>query len=207
MTARNAKICSMRPISTPSSRTGLRVAIGVGLLLVLGLLTVAWQAGLFRPGCSAYLQSRHEAGMLPPDATNLRIDGVGDGHGAIALSGGIPEAFLISSPALGPAYARWDFTMLLVDQETTDAVVEFYRSRLAAQGWTSAPDSMPHDWTWQLGDLSFRLNAPQSGGVGRAQSLVSWTRSWEVTETVGGERAQPPECNWDGQETSSGHVA
>ncbi len=153
MTARNAKICSMRPISTPSSRTGLRVAIGVGLLLVLGLLTVAWQAGLFRPGCSAYLQSRHEAGMLPPDATNLRIDGVGDGHGAIALSGGIPEAFLISSPALGPAYARWDFTMPLVDQETTDAVVQFYGSRLAAQGWASASDSRPHDWTWNLATL------------------------------------------------------
>jgi len=207
MRARSAKICSMRPTSTLSSRAGLKVGIGVSLLLVLGLITVAWQAGLFRPGCSAYLQSRHEAGMLPPDATILRIDGIGDGHGAIALSGGTPEAFLISSPALGPAYARWDFTMPLVDQETTDAVVQFYGSRLAAQGWTSAPDSRPHDWTWQLGDLSFRLNAPQSGGVGRAQSLVSWTRSWEVTETIGGERAQPPECNWDGQETSSGHVA
>ena len=197
----------MGSTSTPSSRVGLKVGIGVSLLLVLGVLTIAWQAGLFRPGCSAYLQHRHEAGMLPPHATILPIDGVGDGHGAIALSGGIPEAFFVSSPALGPAYARWDFTMPLLDQETTDAVVASYRSRLAAQGWTSAPDSMPHDWTWQLGDLSFRLNAPQSEGVGRAQSLVPPSRSWEVTETVGGERVQPPECNWDGQETSSGHVA
>ncbi len=102
--------------------------------------------------------------MLPPDATILREDGTGDGHGAIALSGGVPGAFLISSPPVGPAYARWDFTMPFVDQPTTDDVVGFYGSRIAAQGWTSAPDSMPHDWTWQLGDLKFRLNAPQSGG-------------------------------------------
>jgi hypothetical protein len=50
------------------------------------------------------------------------------------------------------------------------------------------------------------LNAPQSGGVSRAQSLVSWTRSWEITESIAGPGgAQPPECNWDGKET--GHVA
>src|SRR5258708_18403868 len=108
--------------------------------------------------------------MLAADAIILRWDGIGDGYGAIDLSGGIPEAFLISSPALGPAYARWDFTMPLVDQETTDGVVQFYGSDLAAQGWTSAPDSRPHDWTCELSDLSFRLNAPQSGRVGRAPS-------------------------------------
>lgn len=143
--------------------------------------------------------------MLPPGATMIRIDGVGDGHGAVALSGGDPGAFLISSPALGPAYARWDFTMPSVDQTTTDVVVEFYGSRLANQGWTPIPDSVPSDWTWKLSDLTFGLNAPNPSGD-RAQSLVSWTRSWEVTETVGGERAKPPECKWDGQETSSGHV-
>src|SRR5258708_19301552 len=109
MRARNAKICIMRPTSTPWSRAGLKVGIGVSLLVVLGLLTVAWQAGLFRPGCSAYLQSRREAGMLPPDATILRVDGIGDGHGAIALSGGIPEAFLISSPSLAPPTPPWVF--------------------------------------------------------------------------------------------------
>jgi len=69
------------------------------------------------------------------------------------------------------------------------------------------PDSMPNDWTWQQGDVSFRLDAPQSKGE-RAQSLVSWTRSWEITETIAGPGgAQPPECNWDGKETSSGRVA
>jgi hypothetical protein len=45
--------------------------------------------------------------MLPPDATILREDGTGDVLGA----------FLISSPPLGPAYARWDFTMPFVDQK------------------------------------------------------------------------------------------
>jgi len=65
----------------------------------------------------------------------------------------------------------------------------------------------PTIWTWQQGDVSFRLDAPQSKGE-RAQSLVSWTRSWEVTETIAGPGgAQPPECNWDGKETSSGRVA
>src|SRR2546430_2361555 len=137
-------------------------------------------AGLLRPGCSAYLQNRQEVGMLPPDATILGEDGTGDGHGAIALSGGVPGAFLISSPPVGPAHARWDFTMPFVDQPTTDDVVEFNGSRLAARGWTSAPDSMPHDWTWRLGDLKFRLNTPQSGGVSRGKSFVSWTRRWEI---------------------------
>ncbi len=65
----------------------------------------------------------------------------------------------------------------------------------------------PTIWTWQQGDVSFRLDAPQSKGE-RAQSLVSWTRSWEITETIAGPGgAQPPECNWDGKETSSGRVA
>ena len=194
--------------STPASsqRARLKVAVLVSLVLILGLFTVAWQAGLLRPGCSAYLQSRPEVGMLPPNAEMVREDLTRDGHGAIALSGGDSGAFLISSPVLGPAYARWDFTMPFVDQTTTDDVVKFYGSHLAAQGWTIAPDSLPNDWTWRQGDLSFRLNAPQSNGD-RAQSLVSWTRSWEITETIGGERAQPPECNWDGQETSSGRVA
>jgi hypothetical protein len=196
----------MPSTSALPSRPRMTVAILVSLLLVLGLFAVVWQTGLLRPGCSAYLQSRPEVGMLPPSGTILREDLTTDGHGAVALSGGDPGAFLVSSPALGPAYARWDFTMPFVDQTTTDDVVEFYRSRLAAQGWTFAPDSMPHDWTWRQGDLSFRLNAPQSNGE-RAQSLVSWTISWEVIETIGGERTQPPECKWDGQETSSGHVA
>jgi len=194
----------MPAASTPSSRVRWTVAIGVSLLLVLALVTVAWLAGLFRPGCSAYLESRPELEMLPPGATILREDLGGDGHGAVALDGGNPGS--IDDAAFGPGRARWDFTMPSVDQQTTDAVVEFYRSRLAAQGWTSVPDSAPTDWTWKLGDLIFRLNAPQANGD-RAQSLVSWTRSWEVTETVGGERARPPECKWDGQETSVGHVA
>src|SRR6266540_6839200 len=65
----------------------------------------------------------------------------------------------------------------------------------------------PTIWTWQQGDVSFRLDAPQSKGE-RAQSLVSWTRSWEITETIAGPGgAQPPKCNWDGKETSSGRVA
>jgi len=143
--------------------------------------------------------------MLPPGATVLRENLVGDGHGAVGLDGGNSGG--IDSPPLGPADARWDFTMPLVDQETSDAVVEFYDSHLKAQAWTPAPDSLPNDWTWKLGDLNFRLNAPNSSGCCRAQSLVSWTRSWEVTETIGGERAQPAECKWDGQETSVGHVA
>jgi len=204
---RNAKISSMPSAPAPSPRARLTVGVGVSLLLVLGLLIFVWQAGLLRPGCSAYLQSRQEVGWLPPGASMLREDLTGDGHGAVALSGGDPSAFLISSPPLGPAYARWDFTMPSVDQKTTGDVVEFYGSRLAAHGWTTAPDSMPNDWTWQQGDVSFRLDAPQSKGE-RAQSLVSWTRSWEITETIAGPGgAQPPECNWDGKETSSGHVA
>jgi hypothetical protein len=197
---------SMHSTPASSQRARWKVAILVSLVLILGLFTAAWQAGLLRPGCTAYLQSRPEVGMLPPNAVMVREDLTGDGHGAIALSGGDPGAFLVSSPALGPAYARWDFTMPVVDQATTDDVVKFYGSRLGAQRWTTAPDSLPKDWTWRQGDLSFRLNAPQPNGD-RAQSLVSWTRSWEVTETIGGERAQPPECNWDGKETASGHVA
>ena len=190
--ARNAKLSSMPSTPTPSPRGRLRIGIGVSLLLVLGISIVVWQAGLLRPGCSSYLQSRKEVGVLPPGATILRIDLIGDGHGAVALSGGVPGAFLISSPPVGPAYARWDFTMPFVDQTTTDVVVEFYGSRLAPLGWTTAPDSRPDDWTWQLGDLSFRLNAPQSGGMGRAQSLVSWTRSWEITESIAGPGGAQP---------------
>ena len=183
-----------------------QIAVGVGLLLLLGALAVAWQAGVLRPGCSTYLANRPEAGMLPPGATMIRQDGYGDGHGAIGLDGGDPGGLFLV--ALGPGRARWDFSMPLVDETTTDAVVEFYGSRLPAQGWTRAPDPMPNDWTWKLDDLTFSLNGPHAlGNPGRAQSLVSWTRSWEVTETVGGERVEPHECNWDGKETSSGHLA
>lgn len=182
-----------------------QIAIGVSLVLVLGVLAIAWQVGVFRPGCSTYLASRPEAGTLPPGGAMIRQDGYGDGHGAIALDGGVPGGFFVN--AVGPGRARWDFTMPLVDETTTDAVVEFYGSRLPAQGWTRVADPMPNDWTWKLGDLAFSLNAPHAlGNPGRSQDLVSWTRSWEVTETVGGTRVEPPECNWDNQETSSGHV-
>lgn len=191
--------------STPPSRARLKVAMGVSAVLLLGLL-IAWQAKVFLPGCSTYLEGRPEVGTLPPGATIIRQDLTGDGHGAVALDGGIAGGFFVN--ALGPADARWDFTMPVVDQETTDAVVDFYASHLAAQGgWTPPGHLGPNDWTWRRGDLNFNLNAPNSSGCCRASSLVSWTRSWEVTETVGGERTEPPECKWDGQETSFGHVA
>jgi len=193
--------------STPLRLSRWKIAAGVSGLLLLGMVAVAWQVGAFRPGCTTYLASRPEAGMLPPGATMIREDlGPGDGHGAIALDGGDPGGLF--NVALGPARARWDFTMPSVDNETTDAVVQFYGSRLTAQGWHRIGDQSPGDWTWRSGDTTFSLNAPHpNGDPGRAQSLVSWARSWEVTEIVGGDRSEPSECKWDGQETTSGHVA
>jgi len=182
----------MPPTQAPSQRARWKVAILVSLVLILGLFTAAWQAGLLRPGCTAYLQSRPEVGMLPPNAVMVREDLTGDGHGAIALSGGDPGAFLVSSPALGPAYSRWDFTMPVVDQATTDDVVKFYGSRLAAQGWTTAPDSLSNDWTWRQGDLSFRLNAPpverrQGAEFGLLDAqLGSHRHNWRRTSTASG---------------------
>ena len=187
----------MTPIPPRARQWTPIIAVVIGLLALIGGGAVT-KIGPFHPGCTAYLESRPELALVPPQAQLVREDLIGDGREIVAVSGGNPGG--IDSGPYGPAEARWDFTMPAIDDATRASVFQFFDSTLSARGWTRTSHSYPDDGSWVLGDLALEENSPGPDGS-RAQSLVSWTSSWEITESVGSSTVQPPECDWDGHET------